>query len=138
MPEGVGYGPQNTASAGLSLNIIGDHCYAYAGSTGATASEVTRLKFTSGSYYIVGEFTFNGASSATSDGNITAFTLTLNGINVSAVKLDTSTEDMPSSIVNPIIIPPYTEVEVLVESDGASASRLTSTLLTGRIYGKVD
>ena len=132
-PPPLGSGNSFTGSA-ESIELVGDHCYAYAGSTGATTSEDTRLKFTSGNYYVVGEFTYNGASSPTGDGNITAFTVTLNGSTIAVVKVDTSTEDMPASIVNPIVIPPYTEVEVSAQSDGASGTRLTSVQLTGRIY----
>ena len=49
MPEGVGYGPQNTASTGLNLNYIGDYAYAYSGAISCSDSEKELLNFTTGS-----------------------------------------------------------------------------------------
>ena len=45
MPEGVGYGPQFTASVGKSLNIIGNHAYAYSGAFDNTETDVKIMDF---------------------------------------------------------------------------------------------
>ena len=136
MPEGVGYGPQFTASTGLSLNVIGNHAYAIASVTGATDDTETQLKFTSGNYLFFGRWTCNGGAriDAPDNGNVTVWTLKFNGVNVALIKTDTRDEDMPSTMYNEIMIPPYTEVEVLCESNSDEVTNLTSCLITGRIY----
>jgi len=60
MPEGVGYGPQYTASTGKELNVIGNHAYAYSGNVSTTSSNTTMLKFTTGNYLFVGGLEFHG------------------------------------------------------------------------------
>ena len=119
-----------------ALEIMGDHAYAYAGATGAAAAEAVSLSFTTGNYYFDGVLTVNGACAVDdiASGTITGFTLKLNGAIISVMKTDTLQEDMPSTTKNAVIIPPYTEVEVLTQSEGNAADRLTSVLLTGRIY----
>jgi hypothetical protein len=95
-----------------------------------------QLRFTSGNYLFVGRWTCNGAAraSATDNGNVTIWTLSFNGTNVALIKTDTIFEDMPSTMYNEIMIPPYTEVQVICESNGDEATNLTSCLMTGRIY----
>jgi len=136
MPEGVGYGPQNTASVGLNLNVIGKHAYAISGVTAATNAQVSRLKFTSGNYYLVGRITCNGSvdTAAIGNGNVTGWTLSFNGIEVSRMLTDTAAAYITNEVYNEIIIPPYTEVEVTSISDGNDANRQTSCIITGRIY----
>jgi len=119
-----------------ALEIIGNHAYAIASVVGASDSSAVQLKFTSGSFYFVGRWTCNGAarSDAPDNGNVTVWTLSFNGAAVALIKTDTRDEDMPSSMYNDIIIPPYTEVEVVCESNTDEPTNLTSCLLTGRIY----
>ena len=119
-----------------TLEIIGDHAYAIASVVGASDTSAVQLNFTSGNYYFVGRWTCNGAAraDAADNGNVTVWTLSFNGAAVALIKTDTRDEDMPSSMYNDIIIPPYTEVEVVCDSNSVEASNLTSCLLTGRIY----
>jgi len=59
MPEGVDYGPQFTASTGLTLNYIGDRCYAASGSIATdSGNEVTMLEFTTGPGLILTKMEF--------------------------------------------------------------------------------
>jgi len=50
MPEGVGYGPQNTSSTGLTLNIVGPLAYSYSGVVSVAGSLTTMNLFTTGNY----------------------------------------------------------------------------------------
>jgi len=136
MPEGVGYGPQNTASVGLNLNIIGSHAYAYAISEAASSTSDTRLSFETGSYYLVGRFTANASADPTGldNGNITAWSISFNGVLAVRFKVESAGEDSPMLGYNDIIIPPYTQVEVVSQSDNNSAGRITTCSITGRIY----
>jgi hypothetical protein len=140
MPEGVGYGPQNTGSTGLGLNVIGDHCYAYSGAFVASETDTTRLSFTSGSYYVVGEIRLSGMVHLNNPptGAIAVMTVKMNGQTVLVSKVDGEPEDMPISDVAPMIIPPYTEVGVTVDCDTTSDDFIGTVSVTGRIYGKVD
>jgi hypothetical protein len=120
-----------------AIEIIGDHAYAYAGLAAAATSIDTRLDFTTGNYYFVGRLTANG-SAALDAGNITDWVLSLNGTDVAKLQTETATEDQPPTVYNEIIIPPYTEVKVTSESNGDSAGRMTSCIMTGRIYRTRD
>jgi len=134
MPEGVGYGPQNTASTGLNLNVIGDHAYANSGTFGATTSEQTAFDFTTGSYLFVGKIQLNTFIQIS---NVTVkqagCKITFNGVTV-ALLTSFDAEDSSSSQTQKLIIPPYTEVKVTVISSTTAASSLATLVMTGRIY----
>jgi len=137
MPEGVGYGPQNIASAGLNLNVIGNHAYAYAGTFAATTAEQTALDFTTGNYLFVGQLQVNAFLQLN---NVTVrqvgANITFNGVTVAL--LQAPLEDAVSSITQDLIIPPYTEVKVTVICATGDSDNFATVGLTGRIYGKVD
>jgi len=142
MPEGVGYGPQNTASTGLNLNVIGSHAYAASGTFGSTTATQTMLKFTSGNFYFVGELTVSGGVEFTTGGVATGvingWQLLFNGSALANYLTDTQNKDIPGSLVIPILIPPYTEVQLDMLANGNNTEDLASASLNGRIYGKVD
>jgi hypothetical protein len=134
MPEGVGYGPQNTASTGLSLNIIGNHAYAFSGKvTDATsgAANTILLDFTTGGSYFLGMLNFT-------DDHVAAdnifFSVTLNGSIV--VDLAYKSGAAGNDSLNPweILIPPFSNVQVKF---GATSSVDGTAWLVGRIYGKI-
>jgi len=136
MPEGVGYGPQSTASVGLNLNVIGKHCFAYSGQLTANTSSQTMLSFTSGSYYADTILQCNGSINVSNIGGgaLTAFVVKFNGIVVSNLKITGSDETSPYSETQELIIPPYTEVEVSCISSGTSAGFEATSSITGKIY----
>lgn len=119
-----------------ALELIGEHAYAYSGLEQAFSTETTRFNFTTGNYYFVGRLTGNASADPTGldNGNITAWTMSLNGTKVLRFKVESDGEDSPMLGYNEIIIPPYTEVEVVSQSNGNSAGRMTSAIITGRIY----
>ena len=136
MPEGVGYGPQNTASVGKDIHVIGSHAYAYSGMIQSAASEVSHLSFSSGNYYLVGRIDCYAPTKTSNpnDGNSALFTLSFNGVEVTVLKTETEVEDMPSVTSGSIIIPPFTEVTVTVYSGTATSGYETSCNITGKIY----
>ena len=119
-----------------ALEIIGDHAYAYSGLAAAATTSDTRFSFTTGNYYFVGRLTCNASvdPTGTDNGNITAWTMSLNGTQVLSFKVESDGEDSPMLGYNEIIIPAYTDVVVVSQSNGNSAGRMTSCLITGRIY----
>jgi len=128
MPEGVGYGPQNTASTGKDLNVIGNHAYGASGSitnAGTDDAGTTLLSFTTGSYYFVGKLDF---TNNVSSGHNIYFEVTFNGIIVNETK-ESSTALIPMRFY--YVIPPFTEVIV---KWGAGTSSNGSVFLSGRIY----
>jgi len=136
MPEGVGYGPQNTASIGLDIHVIGNHAYALSGMFGANSVEQTMLDFESGNYVFVGRLTFTGSvrPEAPQSGSISAAVLSFNGIPIAILKNDGLNETQPTTSYSEIIIPPFTNVKVTVESADTDADNDGSVLITGRIY----
>ena len=140
MPEGIPYASSNViAGTGLELNYIGDHCYAYSGKFSSSTTTQTMINFNTGSGTIIARIQCNGAtadinSSTVGNGATTTFTIKVNGIIVARIKTDTSTEDMPTTAENELILPPYTNLTVAAigtEND----DNLTPTInIIGRVY----
>ena len=135
MPEGVGYGPQFTASVGLELNIIGKHAYAFSGLQSINTSDVLVFNFTTGNYVLEAElFLTSGVTVGdVEDGSFNVYTLALNGIDLMYMKIQSSGEAMPATITMPIIIPPFTVVTLNVISNGTGSAYRTAASIAGRI-----
>jgi len=134
MPEGVGYGPQNTASVGLNLNVIGNHAYGYSGLKPLSTSAADHLSFTTGNFVFKGRIYFNGgATEGSAAGGSSTCKLSLNGVAIALMRVLTSADDQPSTVYNDVIIPPYTEFQARVDST-SSESELSSLLIVGTIY----
>jgi len=136
MPEGVGYGPQNTASTGLGLNVIGSHCYAYSGTFPANVVAATALEFTTGNQYIVGEIQLNAAVNSTNpaSGSSTLALIKFNGIIISIIKSEGHVDDMPNVATQKVIVPPYTQITVSVDSNDDQAAQFATVSFTGKLY----
>jgi hypothetical protein len=137
MPEGIPYASSNVvAGAGLELNYVGNHAYAYSGTAQATTAEQTLLQFTSGSSTFVGRITCAGAvpnnGSGVASGAVSAFTLTFNGVEITRMKTETLQEDSPTFTEYPILIPPYTAVKLVVLSNATAGA--TSAMLVGKVH----
>jgi len=133
MPEGKGYGPQDTASVGLNLNIIGNFAYGYSGIVSVPNNALTTMNsFMTGNYVsdilveIHGDFAAIGQ-------NPIRIAMALNGVEIfNDIWLstqDASIFDFPTRV----IIPPYTEVIVSVLQAQGSPQDM-STTLAGKIY----
>jgi len=137
MPEGVGYGPQYTASTGLELNVVGDFAYAYNQSE-MTNSEFTVLEFQTGNYLFVGLVEFIGPINFLT-GNIDSgatggISIALSGNVIAYLKSDTTQEDMAEASRYSIIIPPFTTVKIQSLNASNNTDYIQSTSMTGRIY----
>jgi len=119
------------------LSIIGGHCYAYSGNEASSTTEKVVLEFNSGEDYIVGAFTFTGGSkltTAVTAGNTSVWRITLNGNIIALVKTETTNEDMPSSEIYNIVLPPLTYITIGLISDQNDGAMFNSASLTGRVY----
>jgi len=136
MPEGVGYGPQNTASTGLGLNVIGTHCYAFSGTFQSVNANQTLLSFTTGSFYTVGTFTFNGPVriAFATVGGAAVYQISFNGVVVALGRVDTAGDPAAQNQLQDVIIPPLTTVEFIVLCAEDTATELITATFTGRIY----
>jgi len=118
-----------------ALELVGDHCYAYSGvvqSAGSQSAATTTTNiFTTGNYY--SDVILSWANEQTSGTADNLVMITMNGAIIYQWK---SREGGDSNYSNPknlhLIIPSYTEVEVLV---GTSADPVDWTMvIAGRIY----
>jgi len=132
----VGVGNSFTGPA-QSLEIIGDHAYAYSGNIGASSPGVEEaMKFTTGNYYLVGFFQVNMAigDAPSSSTSITFGQVEFNGNVISHLAAGLTTTDSQVSVRQPIIIPSYTEVVLKLYSNENQSTRFMTGTLTGRIY----
>ena len=107
--------------SGNALQFTNDnkHCYAFSGNIEAKTASQTALSFVTYSEYLVGEFTFNGFIQVD---NVSirqgAITIKLNDVIVANQITGDANEDMSGSIIQKIIIPPFSRVicEVIASS----------------------
>jgi len=123
----------------LGISTIGEHAYAYSGQfpTGSVQSLTDMLNFTTGDYYLVGEWTVCGSvnlSSASDTGALDQFYLSYNSITIQSLKTDTQQEDSPTLYTIPIMIPPRTVVICQGISSLNNDSWRISQSIAGRIY----
>ena len=118
------------------IEITGNFAYAYSGSFPASTTTATRLSFTTGNYLFVGEIRLCGMIDETTaaNGRIATMTVTMNDSKILFSKTAAAEEDMPSADVCPIIIPAYTKIEVLQDSNDDDAAIVGTISMTGRIY----
>ena len=123
-----------------SLEIIADHAYAYSGLKQIDTSEVQHLNFTTGNYLFVGTMQFQGCTDPAdpANGKSSVFTVQMNDVAITGVKVDSAIEGMPSVMDMDLIIPPYTEIEVTCRSPATTSGLETAVLLAGRIYRTRD
>ena len=126
----------STASPGLGIRYIGEHCYAY-NLLQQTTSADPHLDFTSGSGYIVADLVLCAAVKMTQggDGGIVVWELKLNDQGVAMYKTDSVEEDMPSNFMAKILVPPFTRFVLNGASNYSTGGFFTSAQLIGRVYG---
>jgi len=138
MAEAEGIPPTaSVASVGPGIRYVGDYAYAYSGQFATNTSAVIHFAFTSGSGILVADLFCNGATKIgdPSAGRTTVWNLSFNDIVIVGLKTDSASADYAGpTIHNKIIIPPFTEVELEAYSDSVSADRLTSAVISGRVY----
>jgi len=116
-----------------ALELVGSHAYAYSGAVDLATSEKTLLSFTSGNYYFVGNWQMLYDWSGFSAGESLGYTIKMNGVIIGRTELAKSNSALDSIMREvPIIIPAYTEVEILGDTDAGNI--YVTGMLTGRIY----
>jgi len=134
MPEGKGYGPQNTASAGLSLNIIGNHCFGFSGEITVNNNTVSQFEFTTGSEYISAKYQFGFDSTNMSGSDRLGYIVQFNNVKVYEM-VPLIKWDYAIMAIDPLrlIIPPYTTVKIeSTTTEGANVG--TYGVISGRLY----
>jgi len=131
MPEGVGYGPQFTASTGLSLNYIGKHALAYSGLVNVNNTETNLLDFKTGKGYIKAKVQFNGIHGSNDD---FTYKIYFNGIVVQSYLVAEPSDRAKADIPLYIIIPPLTHVQCSAQNTEGSGAQSQCVALTGRVY----
>ena len=112
-----------------ALEFTGNFCYAYSGvlATGASGSaDVTALKFTTGSHVI------NCTVTQCDDGGGSAdklMTIKLNGATIWQARYTDNATNISEQPL-PLVISPYTEVEVLI---GSAGTENMSVMLVGEV-----
>ena len=131
MPEGIPYASANVvAGAGLGLNYIGTHVYAYSGEVSVDNNETSLLLFTTGNETIVG---IMRPCYLQSTGDDYEYRIKFNDILIAYTKA-TSEATIPAQKYFEIIIPPYTKVEVTGDNTESSSSANIGALITGKLY----
>ena len=128
------------ASTGLGLRYIGEHCYAFSGPFPASSTTQTLFDFTTGgSGYIVATLTMTGPVKMTAVhlGFARGYQLDFNGQTVGVYKMETQSQDMPTTTEAQILIPPSTAVVLTCFDSGTDADYNGTANITGRVYGVV-
>ena len=121
-----------------ALEVIGDHAYGYSGKFPATTSNQTVFEFTSGNYYLVGEFTFNGFVDDDNPSQVAAGACEVSFNSTGILLLTVPTTSAPHTVSNAIVIPPYTEVKATVDGASDEPDRYATFSIVGRIYRTRD
>jgi len=136
MPEGVDYASTNViAGTGLELNYVQDRVYAYSGLHAALTAETTVLNFQTGNKTIIGIMQLNAPvdDDAPTVGTETTSNIYLNGVSIGILKATTGQSDnAQGSVRTEIVLPPYTNVEVILVSSGDESDRYGSMIFTGK------
>jgi len=135
MPEGVGYGPQFTASTGLELNYVGQYCYAYSGvvTTAGQSTELTLLEFTTGSH-VIKALTEPALAQVTTSGVDYFYRIYFNEVIIyffNITRFSAAVEDLKDAVN--ILIPPFTKVKMTAESNRSGTDDFC-WILTGEVY----
>ena len=118
-----------------ALEIVGDFCYA-ANNFTASTNPGNKIEFTSGNF--IADVTVEmgpliNPTDAT-DGKRAISQIQFNGATVQTMLSDGAAADQQTPATAHIIIPPYTEVAILVKANADSASYTAAIFMAGRIY----
>jgi hypothetical protein len=135
MPEGKGYGPQDTASIGKNLNVIGNHLYGCSGAVSVSNTAVTLIEDTTGNYYTIASWigNYNQDVSESLASEDYRFALELNGVRVASCESSDAQGSARNTLLD-IMIPPFTHVKIEGRNYSGSGSEDVGAVLIGRIY----
>jgi len=142
MAEAEGIPPTaSVASVGPGLRYIGTdpmYAYAFSGSYEAQNAEQTVFTFQSGGGFIYGQIELFAAANFNSPGAGTQTTcqIEFNGLVINVLK--NATEGGAHGSLGDakckVVLPPYTNVVVKVDSNQDDATELCHVIFTGRVY----
>ena len=117
-----------------SLEIAGEHAYAYSGLYPASQTSVQVLSFTSGNFILVGQFELHGFVDQDNPGSRTGglSQISFNGTRI--VILSTVAYRSPMFDKVQVVIPPYTEITATIDAEADQANMFGALTLVGRIY----
>jgi len=136
MAEAEGIPPTaSVASTGFGINYVGNWAYAYSPSLTITTATQTILEFISQAGILVSRFHFLGPLqfSDPAGGRISTYQVSLNDDIVAVVKCDNSGSEHYQEKIQ-LILPPFTKVKVIVDSNDSDANFVGSVIVTGRVY----
>jgi len=141
MAEAEGIPPTaSVASVGPGINYVGDRVFAFSGLNVSSVTPITVFSFSTGEGLIVGEFQVNAGyddDDAAASAASTLATIKFNGISIAIIGCGGATPDRrPSSITQPVVIPPWTKVLCTIDSVD-EADQYNSMTFIGRVYGAV-
>jgi len=126
-PDGLNFTPDNL------------RCYTYGGPFSLKTTEQTVMSFSTNSETIAGWlFVSGGVIPGSSLGGITTWQIKLNGITTIWLKTETAQEDSPLNTKVKLILPPFSTVEVITDSDASNTDIFTTTAFTGKTYGMTE
>jgi len=123
----------------LGLSVAGDYAYAYGGGIGAAAVSQTWLDFMTGEYLTVGTFQLNTPVKADTplDMSGVVAVLKLNGsviCNLVANPQSSPEATGATFVTQDLIIPPFTRLTVVCQTDAEDLDDIGSCIFTARIY----
>ena len=114
-----------------SIEIQGDHAYAYSGPISCSNSETDLVNTKTGNYYLVAQVQFSGATASIVTEDF-YYRIRLNGALVMFQLQDQSAINYAQRNNINLLVPPYTDLRLTGES--ASTARDQIVILVGRIY----
>jgi len=130
----LGVGNAFTGAAS-QLEIVGDFAYGYSGRVQAfSGNDGVAFDFTSGNYLFVGRFMVPFDKTGLGAGDSVGYTIKFNGATIARAETEHSTGIPQQKLWLDLIIPAYTEVEIIFDSDDTSEAFFLTGVLTGRIY----
>jgi len=142
MAEAEGIPPTaSTASVGLGISYLGDHCYAMSAPLAANTTQDTLLEFGTKSGYIVASINYSGYmgpdGNSASNGARGICSIYFNAIRVYQIMTDNDSGNMAQTYGPQLIIPPDTTVTVKSTAASTTTDYVAQCVITGRVYGAV-
>ena len=133
MPEGIPYASTNVvAGAGLELNYVGKHVYAYSGEITFQNAGTDALVFTTGNNPMVLNMM---VMTNDTDADDFVYNLTLNEVSIAKARftaIGMSSLTLPIQLLN-IVVPPYTNVKLKFKNQTDDTAHTAYGILTGKV-----
>jgi len=122
----------SVASPGLGIRYIGDHVYAWSGTSTYSNETKEVLNFDIGAGYVIGRFFFQYDSTSFNAGERIGYRITLNANEI--VDSFGGDPNQTTPYILKILLPPFTNVLVELKTTDANNINMGMTMV-GRVYG---